>query len=198
MRYLVLLGFFSLLLVLCGIWRLRISPPFLSPDCESRGRKARIRSAAVYNHLLSSNLFLQQNQERIFSTFSDSFARGSCTLNFVLLSNDKLHVGRWSPQNNAIAGRFASDLQYVAARLAQPTSKRCSRCAIVGNSGNILGRGFGSSIDDHDIVFRMNDAPTKSYERDVGLKDTFRVMTLETCSVEALNSAGASIECCLA
>ena len=46
-----------------------------------------------------------------------------------------------------------------------------SSCAVVGNSGGALrGRGHGASIDGHDAVFRVNNAPTAGFERDVGAK----------------------------
>jgi hypothetical protein len=48
-------------------------------------------------------------------------------------------------------------------------------CAVVGSSGNLKGAGFGPEIDNHTSVFRMNKAPTKGYENDVGSKTTFRI-----------------------
>ena len=35
---------------------------------------------------------------------------------------------------------------------------------------------FGGTIDSHDVVFRMNQAPVKGYELHVGKKSTFRVL----------------------
>lgn len=48
--------------------------------------------------------------------------------------------------------------------------------AVVGSSGNLLKRELGAVIDRHDIVIRMNDAPTKGYHKHVGAKTTIRVV----------------------
>lgn len=50
------------------------------------------------------------------------------------------------------------------------------RCALVGNSGSLTGKGLGPAIDDHDVVVRLNQAPTKGYASDVGKKATFRLL----------------------
>eukprot|EP00899_Mesostigma_viride_P007194 jgi/Mesvir1/16476/Mv10035-RA.1 len=48
-------------------------------------------------------------------------------------------------------------------------------CALVGNSGVLRLMQVGRSIDSHDVVIRVNVAPTAGYERRVGRKTTFRV-----------------------
>lgn len=48
-------------------------------------------------------------------------------------------------------------------------------CAVVGNSGNLIGQGQGDDIDAHRYVFRMNSAPIEGYEKDVGTKTTHHV-----------------------
>jgi hypothetical protein len=38
----------------------------------------------------------------------------------------------------------------------------------VGSSGNLLYRGYGKEVDEHDIVIRINGAPVDGYTHDVG------------------------------
>lgn len=57
-----------------------------------------------------------------------------------------------------------------------PKADRRRICAVVGASRNLLGSGYGDLIDAHDLVFRINRAPTRSYGSDVGKKTTHHVM----------------------
>ncbi|GAQ84776.1 Glycosyl transferase family 29 protein [Klebsormidium nitens] len=50
------------------------------------------------------------------------------------------------------------------------------RCAVVGNSADLLHTRFGPEIDGHDAVFRMNAAPTRGFTAHVGATTTFRVV----------------------
>lgn len=56
---------------------------------------------------------------------------------------------------------------------------RYNTCAIVGNSGTMKHRGLGPQIDQHEAVIRINYAPTKGFERDVGQKVTFDLVNKE-------------------
>lgn len=60
------------------------------------------------------------------------------------------------------------------------TPSHCRRCAVVGNSGNLKGSNYGSQIDGHDFVFRLNHAPTIGFEADVGSKTTHQFMYPES------------------
>jgi hypothetical protein len=48
-------------------------------------------------------------------------------------------------------------------------------CAVVGSSGILKGSSKGAFIDSHDVVIRMNIAPTAGHELDVGSRPTVRV-----------------------
>ncbi|PON77201.1 Glycosyltransferase [Parasponia andersonii] len=50
------------------------------------------------------------------------------------------------------------------------------RCAVIGNSGDLLKTKFGKEIDTYDVVFRENGAPIQNYTDHVGRKSTFRLL----------------------
>ncbi|XP_065141805.1 CMP-N-acetylneuraminate-beta-galactosamide-alpha-2,3-sialyltransferase 1-like [Paramisgurnus dabryanus] len=53
-------------------------------------------------------------------------------------------------------------------------------CAVVGNSGNLLGSHYGPLIDSKDFVMRINKGPTKGFEVDVGSNTTHRIFYPES------------------
>ncbi|XP_070616680.1 CMP-N-acetylneuraminate-beta-galactosamide-alpha-2,3-sialyltransferase 2 [Erythrolamprus reginae] len=59
-------------------------------------------------------------------------------------------------------------------------SPSCRRCAVVGNSGNLRGSGYGHDINGHDFIMRMNQAPTVGFEADVGSRTTHHFMYPES------------------
>ncbi|XP_019620886.1 PREDICTED: alpha-2,8-sialyltransferase 8B-like [Branchiostoma belcheri] len=62
-------------------------------------------------------------------------------------------------------------------------------CAIVGNSGILLNSNCGNEIDCRDYVIRINMAPSKNYEKDVGTKTnmTFVNFSLAKSLLEKLS-----------
>lgn len=62
-------------------------------------------------------------------------------------------------------------------------------CAVVGNSGNLRGSFYGGLIDSHDYVFRINGAPVKGYEEDVGSRTTHHVSHSNFPSVDAYDDS---------
>ena len=50
------------------------------------------------------------------------------------------------------------------------SDNRYSSCAVVGNSGILLKSDYGQLIDSHEVVIRLNNARTESYETKVGSK----------------------------
>ncbi|XP_078699808.1 alpha-2,8-sialyltransferase 8B-like [Branchiostoma floridae x Branchiostoma belcheri] len=49
-------------------------------------------------------------------------------------------------------------------------------CAVVGNSGILRDSGCGDDIDRNDFVIRVNDAPLKTFEQDVGEKTNMTII----------------------
>ncbi|XP_052141473.1 sialyltransferase-like protein 4 [Oryza glaberrima] len=54
--------------------------------------------------------------------------------------------------------------------------RQFGRCAVVGNSGDLLKTKFGDEIDSYDVVIRENGAPIQNYTEYVGTKSTFRLL----------------------
>ncbi|KAM9325642.1 CMP-N-acetylneuraminate-beta-1,4-galactoside alpha-2,3-sialyltransferase isoform 3-T3 [Gastrophryne carolinensis] len=76
-------------------------------------------------------------------------------------------------QDNLIKAILTATKEY---RLT-PTldSLSCRRCIIVGNGGVLANKCLGSKIDEYDVVVRLNSAPIKGFEKDVGSKTTLRI-----------------------
>eukprot|EP00238_Polyblepharides_amylifera_P007758 CAMPEP_0196598802 /NCGR_PEP_ID=MMETSP1081-20130531/94516_1 /TAXON_ID=36882 /ORGANISM="Pyramimonas amylifera, Strain CCMP720" /LENGTH=377 /DNA_ID=CAMNT_0041924525 /DNA_START=181 /DNA_END=1314 /DNA_ORIENTATION=- len=64
-------------------------------------------------------------------------------------------------------------------------SWRFPTCALVGNSGSLLDKDYGSQIDSRDAVFRINMAPTKGFEIQVGNVTTFDIVNQQHTKVLA-------------
>ncbi|CAK9177466.1 unnamed protein product [Ilex paraguariensis] len=54
--------------------------------------------------------------------------------------------------------------------------RQFGRCAVIGNSGDLLKTRFGKAIDSYDAVIRENGAPIQNYTEYVGTKSTFRLL----------------------
>lgn len=57
---------------------------------------------------------------------------------------------------------------------------QCRKCAVVGNSGNLLRSKYGALIDSHSTVIRMNKAVMRGYEQYVGNRTTHHFMYPES------------------
>ncbi|KAM6962645.1 CMP-N-acetylneuraminate-beta-1,4-galactoside alpha-2,3-sialyltransferase-like [Aplochiton taeniatus] len=51
----------------------------------------------------------------------------------------------------------------------------CKRCIVMGNGGILANRSLGQKIDEYDVVARLNQAPVRGFEKDVGFKTTLRI-----------------------
>nr|XP_033789191.1 CMP-N-acetylneuraminate-beta-galactosamide-alpha-2,3-sialyltransferase 1 [Geotrypetes seraphini]XP_033789192.1 CMP-N-acetylneuraminate-beta-galactosamide-alpha-2,3-sialyltransferase 1 [Geotrypetes seraphini]XP_033789193.1 CMP-N-acetylneuraminate-beta-galactosamide-alpha-2,3-sialyltransferase 1 [Geotrypetes seraphini] len=68
-----------------------------------------------------------------------------------------------------------------------PDPFQCRRCAVVGNSGNLKNSNYGSIIDSHNFIMRMNRAITARFETDVGSRTTHHFMYPESYTKLAQN-----------
>uniref|UniRef100_A0A1A8CVJ7 CMP-N-acetylneuraminate-beta-galactosamide-alpha-2,3-sialyltransferase 4 n=1 Tax=Nothobranchius kadleci TaxID=1051664 RepID=A0A1A8CVJ7_NOTKA len=58
----------------------------------------------------------------------------------------------------------------------------CRTCVVIGNGFVIKNSSLGDIINKYDVVIRLNDAPVKGYEEDVGNKTTMRFFYPESAS----------------
>ncbi|XP_073309411.1 sialyltransferase-like protein 2 isoform X3 [Primulina huaijiensis] len=54
--------------------------------------------------------------------------------------------------------------------------RQFGRCAVIGNSGDLLKTKFGKEINSYDVVLRENGAPIQNFSENVGTKSTFRLL----------------------
>uniref|UniRef100_A0A5F8GKE4 ST3 beta-galactoside alpha-2,3-sialyltransferase 3 n=1 Tax=Monodelphis domestica TaxID=13616 RepID=A0A5F8GKE4_MONDO len=76
-------------------------------------------------------------------------------------------------QDNLIKAILSATKEYRLTPALDSLS--CRRCIIIGNGGVLANKSLGARIDDYDIVVRLNSAPVKGFERDVGGKTTLRI-----------------------
>ncbi|XP_022074965.1 alpha-N-acetyl-neuraminyl-2,3-beta-galactosyl-1,3-N-acetyl-galactosaminide alpha-2,6-sialyltransferase [Acanthochromis polyacanthus] len=62
-------------------------------------------------------------------------------------------------------------------RMEQFLDKHCNQCALVSSSGQMLGAAAGEEIDRIGCVIRMNNAPTRGFEEDIGSRTSVRVVS---------------------
>uniref|UniRef100_A0A7S0RXK4 Sialyltransferase n=1 Tax=Pyramimonas obovata TaxID=1411642 RepID=A0A7S0RXK4_9CHLO len=71
------------------------------------------------------------------------------------------------------------EAEYLTQLPAEDWRPRYGTCAVVGNSGTLLGKGYGAEIDQHDAVMRINYAPTAGFEGDAGTRTTLDLVNKE-------------------
>ncbi|KAJ7986381.1 hypothetical protein DPEC_G00339320 [Dallia pectoralis] len=54
-------------------------------------------------------------------------------------------------------------------------SLSCKKCIVVGNGGILTNKSMGVRIDAYDLIVRLNNAPVRGYEKDVGSRTTMRI-----------------------
>ncbi|XP_007528182.2 alpha-N-acetylgalactosaminide alpha-2,6-sialyltransferase 3 isoform X2 [Erinaceus europaeus] len=99
-------------------------------------------------------------------------------VNFPLLLNCLGQPGaKWIPFSYTSRRPLRTHYGYINVRTQEPLQLDCDLCAIVSNSGQMIGQKVGSEIDQASCIWRMNNAPTKGYEEDVGHATMIRVVS---------------------
>ncbi|XP_070447931.1 alpha-N-acetylgalactosaminide alpha-2,6-sialyltransferase 3 isoform X3 [Equus przewalskii] len=99
-------------------------------------------------------------------------------VNFPLLLNCFGQPGtKWIPFAYTYRRPLRTHYGYINVRTQEPLQLDCDLCAIVSNSGQMVGQKVGNEIDQCSCIWRMNNAPTKGYEEDVGRMTTIRVVS---------------------
>ncbi|XP_057203610.1 CMP-N-acetylneuraminate-beta-galactosamide-alpha-2,3-sialyltransferase 4-like [Triplophysa rosa] len=58
----------------------------------------------------------------------------------------------------------------------------CRTCVVIGNSFTVKNSSLGEIINKYNVVIRLNDAPVRGFEEDVGNKTTLRLFYPESAS----------------
>ena len=77
-------------------------------------------------------------------------------------------------QDGNLSSLPLADALNLTAPLNSRRAATLRSCALVGSGSELTGSHLGSVIDKHDVVVRLNRAPVKGFERDVGSFTTLR------------------------
>ncbi|OMO77110.1 Glycosyl transferase, family 29 [Corchorus olitorius] len=69
-----------------------------------------------------------------------------------------------------------SKLQVVLSETPPYVPRQFGRCAVIGNSGDLLKTRFGREIDTYDVVIRENGTPIENCTEYVSKKSSFRLL----------------------
>ncbi|KAF0889499.1 hypothetical protein E2562_024554 [Oryza meyeriana var. granulata] len=83
----------------------------------------------------------------------------------------------------------------VMGDLAGLLGRRFRTCAVVGNSGVLLGSGRGPQIDAHDLVIRLNNARIAGFAADVGVKTSLSFVNSNILHICAARNAVTHAAC---
>ncbi|KAL2097827.1 hypothetical protein ACEWY4_007034 [Coilia grayii] len=72
---------------------------------------------------------------------------------------------------------FKPHFGYISIPKQEPLKLHCDVCSMVSSSGQMLGQQMGPEIDRSSCIWRMNNAPTRGFEGDVGQRTTLRVVS---------------------
>tara|TARA_X000000368_G_scaffold8369_1_gene6552 strand:- start:1687 stop:2877 length:1191 start_codon:yes stop_codon:yes gene_type:complete len=103
-------------------------------------------------------------------------AEGKPYLRDFVFDEDDLFISQENHKRIREKDAFSSENVVNRVLPEQSPRIRHKSCALVGNSGILKRTQFGKSIDKHEAVMRVNQAPVKGYEKYVGSKITYRML----------------------
>ncbi|XP_072505987.1 alpha-N-acetylgalactosaminide alpha-2,6-sialyltransferase 3 isoform X2 [Notamacropus eugenii] len=95
----------------------------------------------------------------------------------LVLSCLRQSSAKWLPFSSTHRRPLRTHYGYIHVKTQEPLQLDCDLCAIVSSSGQMSGQKVGTEIDRSSCIWRMNNAPTKGYEEDVGRKTMIRVVS---------------------
>ncbi|XP_074232316.1 alpha-N-acetylgalactosaminide alpha-2,6-sialyltransferase 3 isoform X8 [Camelus bactrianus] len=140
-------------------------------------------SCSHFGTILRMMLTLRKRKSVIAVSFIAAFlfllvVRLVNEVNFPLLLNCFGQPGtKWIPFSYTYRRPLRTHYGYINVRTQEPLQLDCNLCAIVSNSGQMVGQKVGNEIDQSSCIWRMNNAPTKGYEEDVGRMTMIRVVS---------------------
>ncbi|XP_065141849.1 CMP-N-acetylneuraminate-beta-galactosamide-alpha-2,3-sialyltransferase 1-like [Paramisgurnus dabryanus] len=113
------------------------------------------------------------------------FARYAPTVHLLLNSSNSMlskDVSSWWTRLQKVKrnANYTTVVRNLFPLFPDQDPNRCRTCAVVGNSGNLLGSRYGPLIDSKDCVMRINKGPTEGFEEDVGSNTTHRILYPES------------------
>lgn len=155
------------------VWRARLAPPLLL--LLGLGAAAGAPCAAVFG-----GVDCGKAKPGLPQCVNGAFGGGWITLHTsVLGSGDgrKWQVGKKGTDVPHAIAQKLPDTDVFGGKW-EPTQElgkaRFNSCALVSSSSALRGRKLGGEIDAHEIVMRLNNAPTKGHEPDVGSRTSVR------------------------
>ncbi|CCD83321.1 hypothetical pox protein [Squirrelpox virus] len=162
-------------------WLLSSRPPPLPAPSRTAPRWTETRGSSALPARLLKDMrwYLETNTYNVTADALAAHAPGSASLADARCALDAatraLSVGSADLRRADLKSMPALASILPSLGLAAPASPRWRRCAIVASAGALSGSGLGPEIESHDAVVRMNAAPTRGYEADVGSRTTVRV-----------------------
>ncbi|KAG8131226.1 hypothetical protein E2320_017752, partial [Naja naja] len=152
---------------------LKFLDPSFVPNTNSLNQEVQDKSP---KWTFNRTAFLQQRREILQHV--DVIKNFSLTKNMVRIGQ----LMHYDYSSHKYVFSISNSFRLLLPDVSPIQNKHYNICAVVGNSGILLGSQCGQEIDKYDFVFRCNFAPTEAFQKDVGRKTnitTFNPSILE-------------------